>query len=61
MYPEVARKQVALALVPPKSHSEIGILQQVVYLEDASRNSSGRMENYRERKGAKERCLIPKQ
>lgn len=61
MHTQVARKQVALVLVPPESHPEIRALEQVVCLGDAPRNSNGRMENFnRDRKEAKKRCIIKK-
>ena len=55
------RKQAALVLVPPESHPEIRVLEQVVYLGDAPRKSNGRMENFnRDRKEAEKRCTIKK-
>ena len=59
MHIQIARRQVALILVPLESHPKIRILEQVNSLADAL--CRGRMESFhRDRKGAKKRCISRK-
>ena len=59
MHTQVARRQVALVLVPLETHPKIRILEQVMSLGDAF--CRGRIESFqRDRKGAKKRCISRK-
>ena len=59
MHTQVAKRQVALVLVPLETHPKIRILEQVMSLGDAF--CRGRIESFqRDRKGAKKRCISRK-